>query len=165
VDSQSVTVKEKQMAPTSALNLNVIVVKNHDGDTLSVMYDQLPLIVRLYGIDAPEVTKGIRLNLQAKKLNFPTATELQQVGLKAKAYLTSLLPTNVVLELKATPIYDTYGRIVGKINKIVNMNEEMVRVGLAMVSTSGVVTDPFLLNLIELEKVAKASKIGIWIYQ
>ena len=62
-------------AATPALEWEGKCVKIHDGDTISVMYHELPLKVRLYGIDAPERGQDFsrRARQKRKAQNIPAS--------------------------------------------------------------------------------------------
>ena len=117
---------------------NVRVVKVYDGDTITVLYNNKKVKVRLYGIDAPELK--------------------QSYGKQARDYLS-----NIVLNKDITlKIYnkDVYGRQVAEvIYNNVNINQLLVKTGNVYVYTK---YNNELNVYVPLEQYAKQNKLGVW---
>ena len=114
------------------------VVSVADGDTMTIQTrDGRRIKVRLEGIDAPE--KG------------------QDYGTKARNHLNDLCYGKIVTITHKGE--DQYGRVLGVVYLgYLNVNEEMVRVGLAWYY-SYFVTD---IRLDSLDKEARRKKLNIW---
>jgi micrococcal nuclease len=121
---------------SGTLNLSGTVVGVSDGDTISVLLkDNKQIRVRLDGIDCPELH--------------------QAYGSKAKQY-TSALVFHKTVDVIAHGI-DSYGRTLGIITlNGINLNEELVRVGLAWAYVH------YSSQYLPLEKSARSKKIGLW---
>jgi micrococcal nuclease len=121
-----------------------LVVNVWDGDTITVKSEIGKHKVRLAQIDSTELSF------------FGHAA--QPFSSEAKNYLTSLI-YNKIVSVNVESI-DGYQRNVGTVFDAsgLNVNREMVRVGLAFVYHEYVTDDV----LIEFEKDAKAKRIGIW---
>ena len=127
---------------TDQLTLTVKVIGIKDGDTVEVLYYQLPMVVRLEHIDAPE-----------KK---------QPFGTVSKQKLSDLSFGKIVI-IKSTGkkgSYDSRGRMVAEIyleNKVC-LNKEMLKSGLAWhykkYSTNA--------EYAQLENNARKNKVGLW---
>ena len=128
------------MADRLILQVKVIGIK--DGDTVEVLYYQLPFTVRLEHIDAPE-----------KK---------QPFGTVAKKRLSDLaFGKNVTLiSLGRKGNYDARGRLIAELylNERTCINKELVKTGLAWhykkYSSSA--------EYAELEDAARKNKAGLW---
>ncbi|UYZ82569.1 thermonuclease family protein [Entomomonas sp. E2T0] len=108
-----------------------------DGDTLDVLVVNQPIRIRLAGIDAPE--KG------------------QAFGSKAKKALADRVKNKVVTVIEVDK--DQYQRMVAIIKlDDLNINQEMVRLGMAWVYTNYNQDDSLPL----LETKARANKAGLW---
>ena len=126
-----------QIAATTA---NVLVTRVIDGDTLYVKNGSVKQKIRLWGIDAPELS--------------------QKDGAKSGRFLA----TRISGEWCTIKIIDTdrYGRLVAKIydSNETYVNEEMVRLGLAWVYTRYVnETQP---DWVRYQQQARDKKIGLW---
>jgi micrococcal nuclease len=111
-----------------------------DGDTITVLEGTTPHKIRLYGIDCPE--SG------------------QDFGQKAKQFVSDMVFGKQARVVQMD--MDRYGRMVGMVyvgNTCVN--EEIVRAGLAWVYNR-YCKDPVCSQWRDLEKQAKAAKIGLW---
>jgi micrococcal nuclease len=115
------------------------VVRVSDGDTISVMHNQMPEKIRLNGIDAPEKN--------------------QAFGMKAKQYASSLCFGKAVTVL--THGHDRYGRTIGDITLPDgrNLNVEMVKAGMAWWYFKYAPNDT---NLAHLEQDARKKRFGLW---
>ncbi|MDQ0478072.1 thermonuclease family protein [Chryseobacterium sp. MDT2-18] len=127
---------------TDQLILKVKVIGVKDGDTVEVLYYQLPMVIRLEHIDAPE-----------KK---------QAFGTVSKQKLSELcFGKNVTLISKGKKgNYDGRGRMIAEIyvNDKICANKEMVKSGLAWhykkYSKSG--------EYAQLENMARKNRVGLW---
>lgn len=157
-------------ASAHGVELLVEQVKVSDGDTFKGMYYQLPMTVRLKGIDTFESRLGARLNVQMARFGFTDQYEAKAVGIAARERLKQIMASTracVVID-EANPT-DTYGRFVGKVRpgtcgiQSVYAMETLVREGLAYVDYRGT-TDVYYADLKLVEAQARASKLGIWKY-
>ena len=127
---------------TDQLSLKVKVIGVKDGDTVEVLYYQLPIVIRLEHIDAPE-----------KK---------QPFGTVSKQKLSDLCfgKTVTIVSRGKKGNYDSRGRMIAEIlvNNKLNVNKEMLKSGLAWhykkYSSSTVYA--------QLENTAKKTKVGLW---
>ena len=111
-----------------------------DGDTITVLHDEKPQKIRLYGIDCPE-----------KK---------QPFGKKAKQFTSDLLFGKDV-DIEPVAI-DRYGRTVAFVRVgSVNVNEELIKEGLAWVYLHYCKL-PLCTDWQGLELTAQAEKRGLW---
>ncbi len=111
-----------------------------DGDTVIVMYNELPVRVRLHGIDAPEGG--------------------QDFGRRAKQRLAALVKGKT-LRLQKMDV-DQYYRVVARLwLDGVDINREMVASGMAWV-TPRYCTQDFCENWQEAETEARNAKLGLW---
>lgn len=123
--------------------VSCIVSKVHDGDTITVIYNtktKKKVVVRLYGIDAPELP--------------------QFFGLESKNYLTGMIKDKkVLIEFLGG---DQYNRQIGKIfiDKLY-VNNEMVKSGYAHWFD---VYAPIDEDLKQSEINAKNKQAGLWAY-
>ena len=120
-----------------------------DGDTIQVIADGTKTIIRLVGIDAPEVS-------HAK--NQPG----QPFGQQSTKHLAGLV-LNKIVDIKSYGL-DRYGRTLGEVfldGKSINL--EMVKAGLAEVyrgtPAKGQNMEPYR----KAEEEAKAAKRGMWV--
>lgn len=124
------------------LILKVKVIGIKDGDTVEVLYYQLPMVIRLEHIDAPE-----------KKQSFGTV---------AKQKLSDLcFGKNVTIVSKGKKgNYDGRGRMIAEIlvNEKTNANKEMVKAGLAWHYKKYSKSEVYA----QLENVAKKNRVGLW---
>jgi len=121
------------------VTFNAQVVRVIDGDTIHVIRDNQDRVkVRLFGIDAPELN--------------------QRDGAASGRYLSVRIGDQSVQIVSHG--YDDYGRLLGEVidSSGVNINEEMVRYGLAWVYRRYVKTTDWL----TLEKTARAHGAGLW---
>jgi len=110
-----------------------------DGDTLEVLYEDTPVRVRLYGIDAPE--------------------KHQAFGKRAKRYLRALaLQHEVTVTVRDI---DREGRLVGEVRLADgrNLSQELVRAGLAWHDRLYAPHDTVLQQL---QAEAQTAKRGLW---
>lgn len=117
------------------------VIRIVDGDTLEVMYGELPVMIRLEHIDSPENRGG------------------QPFGKKAKQTLSDLcFGQNVEIEFNGDK--DRNGRYICVVfnDKGVNVNKEMIRLGMAWHYKKYSSDHQYA----ELEKEARRNKIGLW---
>jgi len=128
-------------------SLHVVVVKVSDGDTIQgETPEKTKLKIRLYGIDAPEITHG---NIPGQPMG-----EESLVVLKNK-----LLNKEVRVDILDV---DRYRRIVAMLwlgNR--NINLEMVKEGYAEAYRE-YLKDPYRQTFMDAEREAKAAKKGIW---
>ena len=124
------------------------ITRVYDGDTVKAQGNEIEIMVRLVGIDAPETSR---------KKGKPG----QPYSQKAKKYLASLV-LNKTVDIKGYGL-DRYNRILGVIylNKQ-NINLEIVKKGLAEVyrgkPARGFDNEPYL----EAEKRAREAKTNMW---
>ncbi len=115
-------------------------VRVADGDTITVMYHDLPLKIRLYGIDAPE--RG------------------QDFGRRSKQLLADMvLHETVRVQFMG---FDHYNRVIGVVligDK--NVNQAMVEYGMAWVFKK-YCNDPCLTAWLALEDIARQNAVGLW---
>lgn len=109
-----------------------------DGDTIEVLFNKVPIIIRLEHIDCPE-----------KK---------QPYGKKAKQFVSNLVfgkTVNVLSKGKK----DRWGRLIAVIKiKETNLNKELVKNGLAMHFKKYSKNQSYDL----IEQKAKRNKMGMW---
>lgn len=118
------------------------VVAVSDGDTLAVSYQGERYLLRLAGIDAPEVSHYGSL--------------VQPFGLEARDYLRQVVGLDICVEVVD---HDQYGRyIVDAWYQDIWLNAEMVRAGFAWVYRY-YSNDPYL---IALELDAESIRAGLW---
>ena len=134
--------------PAASIADQLRVVRVTDGDTIKAATDQIGIIIRLVGIDAPE---------KSRKKNEPG----QPYSRKATKYLASLvLNKTITVQEYGT---DRYGRILGVVFvNGTNANLEMVKAGLAEVYRG---KPPRYFNpkiYQEAEAEAKKAKRGMW---
>jgi endonuclease YncB( thermonuclease family) len=120
-----------------------------DGDTINVVGNGKKEIIRLVGIDAPEISR---------KKHKPG----QPFSQKSTKYLASLV-LNKMVDIKSYG-QDRYGRILGVVYvNGMNVNLEMVKAGLAEVyggrPAPGFDNDPYW----EAEKEARQATRGMWV--
>ena len=124
------------------------VVRVCDGDTVKAMGHDIEIMVRLVGIDAPELSS---------KKGHPS----QPFSQKAKKHLAGLI-LNKTVEVKGHGLH-RYNRILGVIHldtKTINL--EMIRAGLAEVDRG---KPPHGLDMKPFQKAeiqAQQAKMGIW---
>ncbi|MCC8167321.1 MAG: thermonuclease family protein [Planctomycetes bacterium] len=115
-------------------------VRVADGDTITVMYHELPLKIRLYGIDAPE--RG------------------QDFGRRSRQRMADLvLHETVRVQFMG---FDHYNRVIGLVSvgdRIVN--QAMVEYGMAWVFKK-YCKDPYLSDWLALEDEARENSVGLW---
>jgi micrococcal nuclease len=123
-----------------ATDINGVVIRVVDGDTIHVRLTEKNqrIKVRLFGIDAPEFR--------------------QRDGAASGRYLASRVGgQNVKIESKGD---DQYGRMIAMVydENGVNLNEEMIRLGLAWVYRKYAQNNDW----VALETSAKQARIGLW---
>ncbi len=121
--------------------LSARVIRILDGDTVEILYNQLPIKLRLEHIDTPE-KRG-----------------KQPFGKRAKIVLSDLC-FNQMVKIHSEGDFDRNGRLIGVIfnNKGLNLNKEMVRLGMAWhykKYSSDISYDV-------LENEARKAKKGLW---
>jgi len=134
--------------PAFALAGQYKVVRVYDGDILKAVENGIEIMVRLVGIDAPEIST---------KKHLPG----QPFSQKAKEYLSKLvLKKNVQIKLYGV---DHYTRVLAEVfvsGK--NVNIEMLKAGLAEVYRGKPATGLDLNLYKTTESKAKKDEIGIW---
>ncbi|AVR47060.1 nuclease [Christiangramia fulva] len=127
--------------PEGQISLNAKIIRIVDGDTAELLYDELPIMLRLQHIDAPE-KRG-----------------KQPYGVKAKAVLSDLCFGQEVTIITEGD-FDMGGRMIGVIiNKDgLNVNKEMVRRGYAW-HFKKYSSD---MSYDTLEREARGEKRGLW---
>ena len=124
------------------------VIHVYDGDTIKVTENGNEIIIRLVGIDAPEISK---------KKHLPG----MPFCMKSKEYLSSLV-FNKVVHIK---FYEknSAGKSLGEIFAgKVNINIEMINAGLAEVYRGAPARDLNMTAYRDAERTAKESIKGIW---
>jgi endonuclease YncB( thermonuclease family) len=117
-----------------------IVIGIADGDTITVMHGKQPVKVRLYGIDCPE--QGQAFAKRAKQFT-------SKMAYRKTAHVEGITT-------------DRYSRIVGMVLVDgLNLNEELIRVGLAWVYTR-YCDRPICQKWKRLESEAREAKRGLW---
>lgn len=109
-----------------------VIVRWHDGDTLTASALGEQLRVRLIGIDAPEVSDNPRARDQARRLGVPVS-EVLALGQAALRFARQLAPegNQAALELDAQTT-DRYGRLLAYLWKdALLVNLELARAGWA----------------------------------
>lgn len=118
------------------------VIRNADGDTITVLMDDLRQIkIRLYGVDTPE--------------------KAQPYGHRAKQFTAAKIGNKKVIVQEYGK--DRYGRLVGivKINENTSINEELIRNGLAWVYEK-YCNIPICTKWKKIEEQSRKNKIGLW---
>ena len=127
---------------TNQLILKVKVIGVKDGDTVEVLYYQLPMVIRLEHIDAPE-----------KK---------QPFGTVSKQKLSDLcFGKNVmIVSTGKKGNYDGRGRMIAEIlvNDKINANKEMLKSGLAWHYKKYSKSEEYA----QLENAARKNRVGLW---
>ena len=123
------------------------ITKITDGDTVqAVTPEGTKLKVRLYGIDAPETTKG--------------KTPGEPFGNDARNYLASLISQKSVrVEIRDIDRYRRMVAIVWLAER--NVNQEMIAAGLAE-AYGEYLKPPYRTPFLQAEQDAKAQRKGIW---
>ncbi|MGI9525506.1 MAG: thermonuclease family protein [Weeksellaceae bacterium] len=126
---------------TDSLKIQAKVIRIVDGDTMEVLYHELPIKIRMAHIDCPE-KRGT-----------------QPFGNKAKKVLSDMIFGKVVT-VNTDLSYDRNGRLIAEIisDDYGNINMQMVRKGMAWHYEK--YSDNHVYHIIE--KVARQNKIGIW---
>ena len=124
------------------LVLKVKVIGIKDGDTVEVLYYQLPMIVRLEHIDAPE-----------KKQSFGTVSKQKLSDLAFGKMVT-------IVSSGKKGNYDRNGRMIAEVytNEKTCLNKEMLKTGLAW-HYKKYSTNP---EYAQLESIARKNKVGLW---
>lgn len=136
--------KEEDNVETPAdgkLSLKAKIIRIVDGDTAELLYGELPIMLRLQHIDAPEKRGS------------------QPYGNKARLILSELCFDQEVVIITEGD-FDMGGRMIGEIinEDGLNVNKEMVRLGYAW-HFKKYSSD---MDYDVLEKEARSSKIGLW---
>lgn len=127
---------------TDQLVLKVKIIGIKDGDTVEALYYQLPIVIRLEHIDAPE-----------KKQAFGTVS-------KQKLSDLAFGKTVTIISKGKKGNYDRNGRMIAEIytNEKTCLNKEMLKAGLGWhykkYSTNA--------EYGQLEDIARKKKIGLW---
>ena len=126
-------------APACASDFTAEVVAAHDGDTLTVLYQDQQRKIRLNAVDCPE--------------------KAQEFGAEARAFTArQVLGQTVTVHVND---FDRYGRIVGKV--ILpdgrNLNHELVKAGYAWWYRQYA---PGEQELMRLESLAREARLGLW---
>ncbi|MXV38191.1 thermonuclease family protein [Flavobacteriaceae bacterium Ap0902] len=124
-----------------SLEIQAKVIRIVDGDTMEVLYHELPIKIRMAHIDCPE-KRGT-----------------QPFGNKAKKVLSAMVFGDMVT-VNTDLSYDRNGRLIAEIisNKYGNINMQMVRKGMAWHYQK--YSDNKLYQ--DLEKIARKQKVGLW---
>ncbi|MGA9213455.1 thermonuclease family protein [Kaistella sp.] len=127
---------------TDQLILKVKVIGVKDGDTVEVLYYQLPIVIRLEHIDAPE-----------KKQAFGTVSKQKLSDLCFGKNVT-------IVSTGKKGNYDGRGRMIAEIyvNDKINANKEMVKSGLAWHYKKYSKSEEYAL----LENRARKNRVGLW---
>ena len=130
--------------PTSFMN--GIVIHVSDGDTLKIKTARNKIVtIRFYGIDSPEK-------------EFSGRWRAQPYNKLAKNFVSQMVLNKYVSVRLKNEI--THNREVGEIfYKGRSVNRELVRMGLAWWNKK---YEPFDLDLMRLEKIARSQKMGLW---
>lgn len=132
-----------QSAPQiNQLILKVKVIGVKDGDTIEVLYYQLPIVIRLEHIDAPE-----------KKQPFGTVSKQKLSDLCFGKIVT-------IVSNGKKGNYDSRGRMIAEIyvNEKTCLNKEMLKAGLAWHYKKYSKSEEYA----QLEDVARKNKVGLW---
>lgn len=123
-----------------AEDLTGICTKVISGDVLTVVVDEIPLRVRLYGIDSPK--RG------------------QPFNRRARHFLTRLVYHK---QVSVRRLYtDRYDRIIGVVMLgDIEINREMIAGGMSWVNPE-YCQEEFCLEYVSLESLARDSGIGLW---
>ena len=128
--------------PTDQLTLKVKVIGVKDGDTVEVLYYQLPIVIRLEHIDAPEKKQpfGAVSKQKLSDLSFGKIVTLVSKGKKGN--------------------YDGRGRMIAEIyvNDKTNINKEMLKAGLAWHYKKYSKSEIYA----HLENRARKNRVGLW---
>ena len=127
---------------TDQLTLKVKVIGVKDGDTVEVLYYQLPMIIRLEHIDAPE-----------KKQAFGTVSKQKLSDLCFGKIVT-------IVSTGKKGNYDSRGRMIAEIyvNEKTCLNKEMLKAGLAWHYKKYSSSSEYA----QLEDIARKNKFGLW---
>lgn len=132
---------EENEKPDGQISLEAKIIRIVDGDTAELLYGELPIMLRLRHIDAPEKRGS------------------QAYGNKAKTVLSDLCFGQQVTILTEGD-FDMGGRMIGEIinEDGLNVNKEMVRLGFAW-HFKKYSSD---MSYDKLEKEARREKRGLW---
>ncbi|WP_226063914.1 thermonuclease family protein [Kaistella polysaccharea] len=124
------------------LILKVKVIGIKDGDTVEVLYYQLPIIVRLEHIDAPE-----------KKQSFGTVSKQKLSDLAFGKMVT-------IVSSGKKGNYDRNGRMIAEVytNEKTCLNKEMLKTGLAWHYKKYSTNSEYA----QVESIARKNKVGLW---
>ena len=124
----------------NSITSKVIGIK--DGDTIEILHEGKPLIIRFAHVDCPEIRKG------------------QPFGTAAKKFTSDLCFGRMITVLHEGK-YDRYKRLIAVIinEKNENVNKELVRAGLAW-HFKKYSTDE---SYDKLEKIARLDRKGLWV--
>lgn len=125
--------------PNTNFLAKVIGVK--DGDTIEILYEGKPLVIRLANIDCPEIKKG------------------QPFGRNAKQFTSDFCFGQIVMVISEGK-YDRYKRLIAEIinENNQNLNQELVRAGLAWHFKKYSNSNEYAV----LEENARILKVGLW---
>ena len=126
-----------------------------DGDSITLeTKEKTKLKIRLYGIDAPEIEIRNRNTLEIVKPGQP-------FGRESRKHLASqVLNNNVRLEILDI---DRYRRMVAIVwREDLNVNLEMIRVGMAEAYIEYLKDEPYKAQFIQAEREARDRKVGVW---
>jgi endonuclease YncB( thermonuclease family) len=127
------------VAPTALADFTGRVVKNSDGDTLTVLVDKKQIRVRLDAIDAPE--------------------QGQAFGKRSQQSLAELCAAKDARVAERGN--DRYGRTIGVVTcAAMDANAEQLRCGMAWVYVKYA---PKGSPLFELERAARGTRVGLWV--
>ena len=129
-------------APTDQLILKVKIIGVKDGDTVEGLYYQLPIVIRLEHIDAPE-----------KKQAFGTVS-------KKKLSDLAFGKTVTLISTGKKGNFDRNGRMIAEIysNEKTCLNKEMLKTGLAWHYKKYSKNAEYA----QLENTARKNKAGLW---
>ena len=127
---------------TNQFILKVKVIGVKDGDTVEVLYYQLPIVIRLEHIDAPE-----------KKQAFGTVSKQKLSALAFGKIVT-------IISKGKKGNYDRSGRLIAEIylNEKTCINKEMLKAGLAWHYKKYSKNTEYA----QLEDIARKTKTGLW---
>lgn len=133
--------KKKTNSESEKILFQAKIIRILDGDTVEILYDKLPIKLRLEHIDAPE-KRG-----------------KQPYGNAAKIALSDLCFGQMV-NVSSDGDFDRNGRLIGEIYNAegINVNKEMVRLGMAWHFKK--YSDDMSYDVLERE--ARNSMVGLW---
>ena len=140
--NQFTTASLQTSKQTNQLVLKVKVIGVKDGDTIEVLYYQLPIVIRLEHIDAPE-----------KKQAFGTVSKQKLSDLCFGKNVT-------IVSTGKKGDYDGRGRMIAEVfvNEKTNVNKEMLKSGLAWHYKKYSKSEVYA----QLENRARKNRVGLW---